>query len=202
LSGVSGDYKSGNWGNHLKGENMSDNPSLYIRVKLSQIAFEKYLDSNTAVANDFNDWVSWFNEKTWCSSPPDQTDVDSWSKKEYRQQIVKDNIEKWCANNEHLVKSSYNVDTNTWQFGCVDFSYNADTNLVSLPLLRNICKFKDTQDQDYLVIYDYLNNPSHRFGIFTIEKEKSRLCHKIPEDFMTEATDFLTSLMKDAGLWR
>lgn len=176
---------------------MSDNPSLYIRVKLSQSAFENYLDSNAAVASDFGDWITWFDEKEgWYDPLPNQTAVNTWSQEKFRHEKVKEGIKSWCPVQELLVKSIYDGTTGVWQFGCVDFSYNTDTILPILPFLRNVCQFKDTQDSDYLLIYDFLNEPDHRFGIFTIEQGKSKLCHEVPEGFITEASAFLSSLLK------
>ncbi|RAM65926.1 hypothetical protein [Herbaspirillum rubrisubalbicans] len=174
---------------------MSDTPSFYMRVKLSPQAYADYLESDDcSVPSDFDDWVEWLNTKGNYDPPITQADVDEYSEVRCGERTVKESLEGWCSSSEcyGLTMSTYDSATGIWQFSSLDFSYSIYTLLASLPLLRSVCRYKDTADTDYLLIYDFLNFPTDRFGIFTLEQGRSSIVESVPEAFVAEANAHLS----------
>ncbi len=172
---------------------MSDTPSFYMRVKLSPQAYAAYLESDGGLPSDFDDWVGWLKTKGNYNPEDMQALIAEYSEVECGGQTVKGSLEGWCSSQCYgLTMSTYNSTTGIWQFSSLHFSYSVYTLLVSLPFLRNVCRYKDTPDTDYLLIYDFLNYPTDRFGIFTLEQGRSSIVESVPEAFVAEANAHLS----------
>jgi hypothetical protein len=133
---------------------MSELSSLYLRVRLSKQAYERFLASETADARDFSDWMDWLAKaKMYGELTSEQvTEIG----RRNRKCSVADMLQAWTTNPwPSPVKSVYDEATETWRLAMPFFSENYEEFIAMLPPLRAVDRFKDRPGTDFMLVYDH-----------------------------------------------
>jgi len=146
-----------------KGSGMSEPDSLYLRVRLSKGAFERYLASKAADADDFDDWMPWLGRARMHGLVFTREKIAEIARG-VRKRSTAEEIAGWTKDDWAFARSHYDELTETWRFGVANFSENYQEFLVYLPPLRAVGRFKDLPGADFMLVYDHFleRQPLHR----------------------------------------
>jgi hypothetical protein len=181
---------------------MAELDSLYLRVRLSKQAYQRYLDSVSLDARYFPDWMDWIGHARMHGppmTPPDIAGIGEASLKEPVAEKIKSLLE---ADDELSIgRSTYDEATETWRLGLLQFAQNYRDFLEWLPLLRAIDRFKDRPGTDILLVYDFLWSVEAYTVLFEIDEGTSRIAGSPDQDvpfptaYAEEASAFLRAMI-------
>jgi hypothetical protein len=186
---------------------MSEPDSLYLRVRLSKGAFERYLASQAADARDFDDWTTWLGRARMHGAVFTREKIAEIARG-VRKRSMAEEIAGWTNDAWAFARSHYDELTETWRFGIANFSENYQEFLEYLPPLRAVDRFKDLPGTDFMLVYDHFWN-AHRYTVLLeFANGASRIVGSpgqgapFPERLAEEARGFVGSFAADvdAGL--
>ena len=186
---------------------MPELDSLYLRVRLSPQAYERFLHSTTADARDFSDWMDWLGKARIHGQKLTRQGVAEIGKATPKRAVA-DAIAAWTGADRALARSEYDEATETWRLGVAHFSENFREYLEFLPLLRAVERFKDRPGIDFILVYDHFHRPNGYTVLLELTEAASRIAGSpgqdmpLPTDYAAEARAFLRSLApaeNDAG---
>ena len=184
---------------------MSEPYSLYLRVRLSKRAFERYLASPAADARHFKDWMPWLGKARMHSFVFTPDKIAEIARDAHKSSTAEE-IGAWTANAWAFARSHYDELTETWRFSIAQFSENYKEFLEHLPPLRAVDRFKDLPGTDFMLVYDHFWSPNNRYAVlFEFADGSSRIAGSpgqglpFPQRYAEEAQMFVGSLAADAG---
>jgi hypothetical protein len=119
---------------------MSEPDSLYLRVRLSREAYQRYLESVCADARDFSDWMDWVGKAKMYGDGITENDIREIGERSSKRKTGEE-INAWAMDAWNMGKSDYDEATETWRFGMLQFSENYYDFLEHLPLFRAVDRF-------------------------------------------------------------
>jgi hypothetical protein len=179
---------------------MSEPDSLYLRVRLSRQAYQRYLESVCADARDFSDWMDWVGKAKMYGDGITENDIREIGERSSKRKTGEE-INAWATDAWNIGKSDYDEATETWRFGMLQFSENYYDFLEHLPVFRAIDRFKDRPGVDFLLVYNFLISPDDYVVFFELTEGKSVIAGSpgqdvaFPTTYAEEAATFLTSLI-------
>ena len=179
---------------------MSEPNSLYLRVRLSREAYQRYLESPSADARDFSDWMDWLGKVKMSGGPMTPEKIEAIGASSSKRMTAKD-IQAWTTDNWAIAKSEYDDATETWRFGILQFSENYYEFLEYLPVLRAVDRFKDRAGVDFLLVHNFLWFPDYYIVCFEFAEGKSVIAGSpgqgvaFPKAYAEEAARFLAPLL-------
>jgi hypothetical protein len=182
---------------------MSEPDSLYLRVRLSKQAFERYLASATADARSFGDWLPWLGRARmhgFVFTPDKIVEIAQG----VRKRSTAEEINAWTADAWAIARSDYDEMTETWRFAIAQFSQNYREFLEYLPPLRAVDRFKDLPGIDFMLVYNHFWSSSRYTVLFEFAEGASRIAGSpgqgvpFPERYAEEARAFV-GLLVPAG---
>jgi hypothetical protein len=179
---------------------MSEPDSLYLRVRLSKEAYQRYLESVCADARDFSDWMDWVGNAQMYGNGISESDIREIGERTSKRKTGEE-INAWATDAWNMGKSDYDEATETWRFGMLQFSENYYDFLEHLPLFRAVDRFKDRPGVDFLLVYNFLISPDDYVVFFELTESKSVIAGSpgqdvaFPTTYAEEAATFLTSLI-------
>lgn len=183
---------------------MSEPYSLYLRVRLSKRAFERYLASPAADARHFNDWMPWLGKVRMNSSVFTPEKIAEIARG-VRESSTAEKIGAWTTDIWAFARSHYDELTETWRFSIAQFAESYQEFLVHLPPLRAVDRFKDLPGTDFMLVYDHFWSHNNYTVLFEFANGTSRIAGSpgqgvpFPERYAEEAQIFVGSLAADAG---
>lgn len=181
---------------------MSEPESLYLRVRLSRQAYERYLESIGCDARDFSDWMEWISRAKMYGPRLTMEEVAEIGERADREPVA-NIIRSWTEDNWAIGRSVYDEATETWRFGVLQFAQNYRDFLDMLPPLRGIDRFKDRPGTDVLLVHDFLFNPGYYTVLFEIGEGASRIAGSpgqevpFPTVYAEEANIFLKAMIPE-----
>ena len=181
---------------------MSEPDSLYLRVRLSKGAFERYLASKAADATDFDDWMPWLGRARMHGLVFTREKIAEIAQG-VRKRSVAEEIAGWTKNPWAFARSHYDELTETWRFGIANFSENYQEFLAFLPPFRAVDRFKDLAGTDFMLVYDHFWNANRYTVLFDFADGASRIAGSpgqggpFPERLANEARGFVGSFAAD-----
>ncbi len=178
---------------------MSEPDSLYLRVRLSKQAYERYLASPGADARDFPDWMDWLG-KVQMHGPGFTPERIAEIGRETGKCSPADGIAAWTSSDWAMGKSAYDEATGTWRFGILQFSENYLECLGYLPPLRAVCQFKDRPGVDFMLVYNHFWSPGEYMALFEFTEGASTFAGSsymgvpLPKHYAEEASAFIDAL--------
>ena len=179
---------------------MSEPNSLFLRVRLSKQAYERYLASPCADARDFSDWMDWLGKVKMSGGPFAPEKIREIGERSSKRTTGED-IHAWTRDDWAIGKSDYDAATETWRFGILQFSLNYYEFLEYLPVLRAVDRFKDRPGVDFLLVHNFLWTPDYYIVLFEFADGASAIAGSpaqgvaFPTTYAGEAATFLTSLI-------
>ncbi|WP_157288392.1 hypothetical protein [Uliginosibacterium gangwonense] len=173
---------------------MSEPNSLYVRVHLSKDAFERFLKSQTVAASHFNDWMPWLGQAEVYGGPLSEQWLAEVSEG-HQPGTVEDALAAWVDDGWAMARSVYDEATETWMFGCLQFSENYGEYMVYLPLMRAVEAFKDRAGDDFMVVYPRIWGPTDCHVVcISLSQDGGALCDEFSPRMRAEADGFLQRL--------
>jgi hypothetical protein len=188
------------WPGVAYGAVVSEPDSLYLRVRLSKQAYQRYLASPCADVRDFSDWMDWVGNAQMYGSGITPNDIRAIGERSSKRKTSEE-VAAWAADAWNIGKSDYDEATETWRFGMLQFSENYYDFLEHLPLFRAVDRFKDRPGVDFLLVYNFLISPDDYVVFFEMTEGRSVIAGSpgqgvnFPNAYAEEAATFLTSLI-------
>jgi hypothetical protein len=179
---------------------MSEPHSLYLRVRLSKQAYERYLTGTTVDARRFSDWMDWLTKAKMYGAAFTPEKIAEIAQGTCKRSMAEE-IAAWTASAWALAKSHYDELTETWVFGIAQFSENYYECLEMLPPLRAVDRFKDRPGVDFILVYNHFWNPEYYMVLFEIREGVSVIAGSpgqgmpFPQRYADEARAFIQSIV-------
>jgi hypothetical protein len=179
---------------------MSEPDSLYLRVRLSKQAYQRYLDSVCADARDFSDWMDWIGKAQMYGKGITESDIREIAERSSKRKTSEE-IDAWASDAWNIGKSEYDDATETWRFGMLQFSENYYDFLEHLPVFRAVDRFKDRGGVDFMLVHNFLFSPQEYVVLFELSEGRSTIAGSpgqgvaFPEHYREETSTFLRSLI-------
>jgi len=173
---------------------VSEPNSLYVRVHLSKDAFERFLKSQSVAASHFHDWMPWLGQAEVYGGPLSEQWLAEVSEG-HQAGTVEDALAAWVDDGWSMARSVYDEETETWVFGCLQFSENYHEYMVSLPFLRAVEAFKDRPGDDFMVVYPCIWGPEDCHEVcISLAQGGGAICDAFSAPQRAEADAFLQQL--------
>ncbi len=163
---------------------MSEPSSLYAKIRLSKAAKQNFLDSKATTLEKYTDWISWLQDKEFHGSLT-EADVNGI---DYGKSTVREYLDVWIASPYSYGFEEYDEKTGTWIISLYEFSENYLEYISFLHVLRSVQRFKDTDDEDFILIHSYMWGNTDSDTSIKLLKGNSVILKEIPRVHIEEAT--------------
>lgn len=166
---------------------MSEQSSLYAKIKIKKENYEAFLKSKLAVTKDQTGWGDWWNGLEMYGEPNIEDNLVT-----YHDENIAAFIQSWLEMEDTLPFSDYDAETETWHFGLVMFTDNYAEMIPCLGALRGVSEFKEADESDFVIIFPYFWESSNNCNAYLkFTAEGSVFVKEVTEVDITEARAYL-----------
>lgn len=127
---------------------MSEPSQLFVQIRISKGAFDRFLLHKVVPPSHFGDWEDWLSTAEYYGERITNTTVDNIDKRAGNWGFTVDSwlhdwIERGYPEYSPPIINQYDEQTRTWMLSVPDFSENYGDFIVTLNVIRQIAWFKD-----------------------------------------------------------
>lgn len=171
---------------------MSEPSSLYAKIRISPLARQAFLNSTISNADTYRDWIPWLETKEFYGSLT-QADINAMT---YQDQTTQAYLQQWITSRYAFGHEMYDEHTATWIISMYEFSENYREYIHFLHVLRSVDRFKDLQDDDFILVHSYNWGNTESDVAIQIKAGESKVLTTIPNAYLTEASEHLALRQK------
>lgn len=168
---------------------MSEPSQLFVQIRISKEAFDRFLLHKVVPPSHFDDWEGWLSTTEYYGSPITHSTIDTFDKRAGNWNFT---INSWLRNWIEAdypdyyppIINHYDEQTQTWTLAVPEFSENYGNFIVALNTLRQIAWFKNIDSSDYILIFRFFfgDGTEAPDAVMKITPNSSEFVSSIPED--------------------
>jgi len=179
---------------------MSEQSSLFIKVKISKENLNSFLSSRPVASILNSNWLEWWDSRLMYSKT-ELKNIPSFNS-ESNKQILEDLL----VDKYSICKQEYNQDQGVWYFMSLQYSENYTEILPMLSWIKDLANYTDENDIGDAFIYDFLWGEGTVMAYIHIQNKQASLNRfdktvQINTELLQEANqmfeDFMNSFEKD-----
>lgn len=164
--------------------------SVFARINISKEKLNQFLKEKPAVPNFEDGWLDWWdNAEMYDDNTLTQKDVFNYDEKT-NEKVVN----FWMKKSRTIPFFDYDEKNGIWHFGMLLFSENYNEIIPMLAFLRSIESFREKNDADFIIVYDYFWSDGETYDVMAFLKfqnSKSKFVSDFNNESLTYANNYL-----------
>lgn len=183
---------------------MSEPSQLFVQIRISQGALDRFLAHKVVPPSHFDDWEDWLSTAEYHGDTISHSTIDTFDHRVSEWNFtVSSWLHNWIAADYPKyappIINHYDEQSQTWTLAVPEFSENYGNFIVTLNTIRQIAWFKDIDSEDGILIFPFFfgDGTETPDAVMAITRNRSQFLSSVPEAMALAANSWFSRLLAE-----